>query len=175
MVIFGISIIVRMYRDPSPLHPPWSSETNFFFSFFVLFQMKHVAVVENWTWRPKNSKRPLSKTLFLMKSYIFWSNYATKVSDTSIPMFSGMLNAMDYSKNDYREYIKNKIQDGCQNKFFCNFRDLISLNYQWVPQYVTHWSFSSHWLLFNTRGLCCLLRHHMPTSSQLFINRSSVR
>ena len=58
-----------------------------------------------------------------MKSYIFWYNYATKVSNTSIPMFSGMLNTMEYSKSDYSEYINNKIQDGCQNKFFCNFRD----------------------------------------------------
>ena len=56
-----------------------------------------------------------------MKSYIFCYNFATKVSNTSIPMFYGMLNAMEYSKSDYSEYINNKIQDGCQNKCFCNF------------------------------------------------------
>ena len=51
-----------------------------------------------------------------MKSYIFY-NWATKVSNTSIPMFSGMLNAIEYSKSDYSEYKNNRIQDGCQNKF----------------------------------------------------------
>ena len=77
-----------------------------------------------------------------MKLYIFWYNYATQVSNTSILMFSGMLNAMECSKSVYSEYINNKIQDGCQNKFFFNFRDLISLTYQWGLQYVTHWSFA---------------------------------
>ena len=50
---------------------------------------------------------------------------------------------------------------------------IISLIYQWVPQYVIHWSFSSHLLLFNTRGLCRLLHHHLPTSSQLYINHTN--
>ena len=40
---------------------------------------------------------------------------------TVIPMFSGMLNAMGYSKSDYSEHINDKIQDGCQNKFFATF------------------------------------------------------
>ena len=43
-----------------------------------------------------------------------------KVSNTSIPMFSGMLNAMEYSKSDYSKYINNKIQESCQNKFHYN-------------------------------------------------------
>ena len=40
MVIFGISIIVRHVSGPlaSPLHPPWSSETNFFCSFLCSFR-----------------------------------------------------------------------------------------------------------------------------------------
>ena len=33
-------------------------------------------------------------------------------------MFFGMLNAMEYSKSDYSEYVNDKIQDGCQKKFF---------------------------------------------------------
>ena len=48
-----------------------------------------------------------------------------------------------------------------------------SLIYQWVQLYVTHWSFSSHLLLINTRGLCRLLHHQLSTSSQQFINRTS--
>ena len=84
-------------------------------------------------------------------------------------MFFAMLNAMEYSKSDYCECIKNKIQYCCQNKFL-RYIHIISLNYQRVPQYVTHLSFSSHLLLLNTRGLCRLLRHRLPTSSQLFIN-----
>ena len=40
-----------------------------------------------------------------MKSYIFWYNFATKDSDTSIHMFSAMLDAMEYWENDYSEYI----------------------------------------------------------------------
>ena len=42
-----------------------------------------------------------------------------------------------------------------------------------MPQYVTNWSFSLHLLLFNTRGLCRLLRHCLPHSSQLCMNRTS--
>ena len=45
------------------------------------------------------------------------------LSITSIPMFSGMLNAMEYSKSDYSEYINNKVQDSCQNKKKFSFRD----------------------------------------------------
>ena len=36
---------------------------------------------------------------------IFWCNYATEVSNTSIHMFSGILNAMEYSKSDTELWI----------------------------------------------------------------------
>ena len=131
MVIFGISTIVRHVSRPNWTPPSWSPEILYL---FVHFQIKLVAIAENWTSRPKNSKWPLSKTLFLMKSHIFCYNYATKVSNTSILMFSGMLNAMEYSKSDDSEYINHKIQDVHQNSFFATFvihiRDFTDLSIQ---------------------------------------------
>ena len=37
---------------------------------------------------------------------------------------------------------------------------------------VTHWDFVWHVHISNTRGLCRLLRHRLPTSSQQFINQA---
>ena len=39
---------------------------------------------------------------------------------------------------------------------------------------VTHWDFLWHSQIINTRGSCRLLRHRLPTSSQRFINRTSL-
>ena len=110
-----------MYRVPPCTPRPHDPlKPTFFCSFLCSLRWNMLPLTEI---RPKgrkiqNSKWPLAKTLFLMKSYIFWYNYATKISNTSIPMFPGMLNAMEYSKSDHSEYINNKIQDSCQNKFF---------------------------------------------------------
>ena len=179
MVIFGISIIVWHVSGPLPPCTPHDPlKPTFFAVFLCSFRWNMLPLSKIRHKKPKYSKWPLSKMLFLMKSYIFCYNYATKVSNTSIPMFYGMLNAVGYSKSDNSEYIHDKIQDGCQNQCFLQlfwYIHVISLTYQWVPQYVTHWSFSSHLPLFNTRGLCRLLRHRLPSSSQLFINHSSVR
>ena len=60
----------------------------------------------------------IQNAISYMKSYIFWYDYATMVSNTTNPMFSGMLNAMEYRNSDYSEYINNKVQDDCPNQFF---------------------------------------------------------
>ena len=68
------------------------------------------------------------------------------------------------------EIIKSKM--AAKIHFFMNFH-----KFRWLRSAsatVRHpLIFSLHLLLFYSRGLCCLLRHRLPTSSQLFINCTS--
>ena len=160
MVIFGISIIVRhVSGPPPPPAPPWSFWNQLFFVVFLCsFRWNMLPLPEIWTQRPKTSKWPLSK------------------SNTSILMFSCMLNAMGYSKSEtaYSEYINNKIQDSRQNTFFCNFCDTYT-KFHWLNS-ECHTASSTDLfrrICYYLTPLCRLLRHQLPTSSQLFINCTS--
>ena len=123
-------------------------------------------------WRIQNGRYP--KPYFLWHCISF-DNYSTKVSNTSIPMFLACWTQWNTQKVTTVNISIIKSKMAAKISFFASFaihtRNFTDLN-QWVPQHVTHWSFS-HLLLFNTRGLCRLLHHRPPTSSQLFINRTS--
>ena len=90
--------------------------------------------------------------------------------------------------------LKGKLSWNCFNfnniLLLCNPLQVIFIHYKlwlvvpildlWWMKYtqlsvsvtVTHWDFVWHVHISNTRGLCRLLRHRLPTSSQQFINQA---
>ena len=89
-------------------------------------------------------------------------------------VFIDLANAMKYGGRVLYNIVVTELP------FKTVFRDVTS--FYRVPRFsftelsvsvtVTHWAISWHLQIFNTRGLCRLLRHRLPTSSQQFINQA---